>query len=523
MNDVSAKIAKAVKANLESALAEVAQHRALVVLLVVLGFTALAPDVIVKGADGFHINKGLMFVAAGLILLAFVHRNFFFLLCLLLIPANLIHLHLDHHWGDKQLDARLEAAFESPPREALEYLQAHLDGVDFAIFAFSVLYLVVLLGVVLRGRGRKLPALQKAASLMLIGWLIVLVAGFDLKLNEFPPYRLGARIVHVKDRYELLTSRRDFLAQHPLPAANCTGKYDKVVIVLGESALSDHMSVFGYGKATTPFAVSSKPHAFDALAPSNQTRYALGMMLSDASPGNFPVFYRQHSLVGQLRACGYRTLWISNQGRLGMYDSYTSSMALEAHEQIFLNEWSWTDTKYDEQIVTELGSRGIYRRHNQVTFVHLIGSHTRYDERYPRGFGFADVHGTVAQYDNSLLYTDHVLSELYRKFQDPSLLFIYVSDHGQFVSEKTFGSGFLPGYREEYRVPLLIWTRDTAAVERIRAEVGGSKLNTDSLDSIVKFLLGQTDAPRVSTARNVSVLSPDHVMLYDDLQEFRGE
>ena len=453
-----------------------------------------------------------------------MHRNFFFLLCLLLVPANLIHLHLDHHWGDKQLDARLEAAFESPPREALEYLQAHLDAVDAAIIVFSVASLVALVMVVLRVRGLRLPALQKVAVLAMIGWLIVLVAfRLDLKLHEFPPYRLGAQIVHVKDRYELLKGRRDFLAQHPLPASNCTAKYDKVVIVLGESALSDHMSVFGYGKPTTPFAVRSKPHAFDALAPSNQTRYSLGMMLSDASPGNFPVFYRQHSLVGQLRACGYRTLWISNQGRLGMYDSFTTSMAQEAHEQIFLNEWSWTDTKYDEQIVEELASRAVYKRHNQVTFIHLIGSHTRYGERYPQGFGFADARGTVAEYDNSLLYTDHILSELYRKFEDPSLLFIYVSDHGQFVSEKTFGSGFLPGYREEYRVPLLIWTQDAAAIGQIRSEVGDLKLNTDSLDNVVQFLLGQAQSPGVSTSRTVSVLSPDHVLLYDDLAAFSGE
>ncbi len=502
---------------------EIKQNRGLVLLLTLLGLTVLAPLIVVHGPAGFAIHKFYLFVAMGLILLAFVQRYAFFLICFLLVPINLLYLHLSRHWGGKQLNSRIEAAFESAPGEALEYLQAHLDGVDIAFVTFFVLYGIALLVILFRNKGRRLQALQKVGALALLAWLIVLAAfRLDLKLVQFPPYQLAAEIVQAKGRYDLLKARRDFLAQHPLAPGRCPDKYDKVVIVLGESAVSDHMSLFGYAKQTTPFADRTRPYAFDALAPANQTRYSLAMMLSAASPGNFDIFYREHSLVGELRACGFHTLWISNQGRVGVYDSFTTSLAREADEQIFLNEWSWTDTRYDERIVQELAARGAYGQHRQATFIHLIGSHTRYDQRYPPGFGFSDASGTVAQYDNSLLYTDRVLSKLYRNFSGAALLFMYVSDHGQYLSEDRFGSGFLPGYREEYRVPLLIWTEDKTSIDTVRAALGGAKLNTDSLQNLVHYLIGDASSPQISAARTVSVVTPENVRVYDELSAFTG-
>ena len=241
------------------------------------------------------------------------------------------------------------------------------------------------------------------------------------------------------------------------------------------------------------------------------------MMLTTATPGHFDVFYRQHSLIGQLRACGYDTLWISNQGRVGEYDSIVTSLALEADDQIFLNEWSWTNSKYDEQIVTELESLGIYDLRGHATFIHLIGSHVRYNQRYPKEFGFADNPDTVTEYDTSIRYTDFVLSELYKRFRGGSLLFIYISDHGQFVSNEDFGSGFLPGYKEEYRIPLLVWTKDSVAAEQIVSAIDDSTFNAESLANITNFLIGHSTSPGVSTSRLISVATPENVRSYDDL------
>ena len=170
--------------------------------------------------------------------------------------------------------------------------------------------------------------------------------------------------------------------------------------------------------------------------------------------------------------------------------------------------------------MTELESHGIYDLHEHATFIHLIGSHVRYDRRYPDDFGFVDNTDTVAEYDTSIRYTDFVLSELYKRFRGDSLLFIYISDHGQFVSNENFGSGFLPGYKEEYRIPLLVWTKDSVAAEQIVSAIGGSTFNSESLVNIVNFLVGHSTSPGVSTSRLISVATPENVKDYDDLTSY---
>jgi heptose-I-phosphate ethanolaminephosphotransferase len=222
-------------------------------------------------------------------------------------------------------------------------------------------------------------------------------------------------------------------------------------------------------------------------------------------------------VVGELHACGYRTTWVSNQGRRGKHDSFATSIAREADEQHFLNEWSWGAANLDGRIIELLHARGLYAKTRQATFIHLIGSHVDYEERYPEGFGFPDATDVVSQYDNSILYTDQVLSEFYRRFAGGSLLFIYVSDHGQKVSNDSYGSGFLPGYQEEFRTPLLIWTERDERVRGLRDRVGDSRLNLESFDGVFRYLVGLTDTPKLSTRETVTVLKPDNVREYPEL------
>jgi glucan phosphoethanolaminetransferase (alkaline phosphatase superfamily) len=193
---------------------------------------------------------------------------------------------------------------------------------------------------------------------------------------------------------------------------------------------------------------------------------------------------------------------------------------MEADEQIFLNEGSWEDVTYDGRLADVLEARQDSSHQGEAIFVHLIGSHTMYSQRYPKGFGFPDTSDIVAQYDNSLRYTDSVLERLYRHFAGDRTLFVYVSDHGQIVSDSKFGSGFLPGFREEYRTPLLIWTADGASIARVREALGGEKLNLESFDDLMRYLVGISPEPKLSTRKLVAVLSPEYLKDYDSLRSF---
>jgi glucan phosphoethanolaminetransferase (alkaline phosphatase superfamily) len=371
--------------------------------------------------------------------------------------------------------------------------------------------------------GRSWPLRIVGVSGLAAWALTAALLGIVDSYRKSPMLMIAGKAAEARFRYQQLARRADALARAPVPLRSCKLRYDRVVIVLGESAVTDHMSVFGYPRPTTPFAQASKAHAFEALSPANQTRYALAMMLTAATPDNFDVFFHSHSLISLLRSCGMHTLWVSNQGRRGRYDSFSSSIALEADESIFLNEWSWTNVTYDGQIVNELHKRHVADGRRQATFVHLIGSHVKYRERYPPGFGFPKVAGLIDEYDNSLLYTDYVLSQLVGMLYDRSTLVVYVSDHGQMVSEDKFGSGFLPGYREEFRTPLLIWTADSVSIARVKDELGGATLNLESFDNLISYLVGISPSPQLSTRDIVAVLSPSHLRQYHDLPSIRDQ
>ena len=68
-----------------------------------------------------------------------------------------------------------------------------------------------------------------------------------------------------------------------------------------------------------------------------------------------------------------------------------------------------------------------------MIFIHLVGSHTDYPNRYPPEYKFWDEQDRTNAYDNSLRYNDWVLSQLYEAFKArPDFqIMIYMADHGE--------------------------------------------------------------------------------------------
>lgn len=88
-----------------------------------------------------------------------------------------------------------------------------------------------------------------------------------------------------------------------------------------------------------------------------------------------------------------------------------------------------------------------------------MGSHIDYNNRYPQNFqkwSDANETGRVADFNNSLLYTDYVLEKIYNHFKTNNNLdaLIYFSDHGTNPNRKRHpdGSGF-----SGLRIPLVVY------------------------------------------------------------------
>lgn len=145
-----------------------------------------------------------------------------------------------------------------------------------------------------------------------------------------------------------------------------------------------------------------------------------------------------------------------------------------------------------------------------LIYVHLWGNHPIYNARYPQSyskFSPKDYDNlqphqrqTIAEYDNSVLYNDYVVSELLNMLKDKEAVAIYCPDHAQDLYESSpdyCGHG-VKGPKSAFygtQIPFMVYTsplyqeRFSEMTRRIRESVD-RKFRTDDLIYTVMDLVG---------------------------------
>ncbi|WP_243049588.1 phosphoethanolamine transferase [Dyella sp. RRB7] len=226
------------------------------------------------------------------------------------------------------------------------------------------------------------------------------------------------------------------------------------VLVIGETSRADHWGLNGYQRDTTPeLSQRGDVVSFKRMyTPWPFTRLAVPLMISRKPSTIASPAFAEASIVTVFKQAGFRTSWISLQAPVGFHDSPISTYAYESDDVRFLNPVDYRyEGKHDDAAVAEL--RQLIDAPNQkdnFVVIHTLGSHFRYTDRYPRTFAkFTpdDPNGTQAQlfnrndkqvlingYDNTILFTDHVLSSLINELarhENMESWLLYSSDHGE--------------------------------------------------------------------------------------------
>jgi glucan phosphoethanolaminetransferase (alkaline phosphatase superfamily) len=288
------------------------------------------------------------------------------------------------------------------------------------------------------------------------------------------------------------------------------------------------MSLWGYGKSTTPKMAALKPYIADALAGGNVTALAVPIMLAGVSPEHFSSFYVRPSIVSELKRCGYKTYWISTQSANRQYDVNVTSIAREADHMIMLNNHNLLDLNelegehhYDDPLV------GAYRQlgasnEKRAIFVHMLGSHFRYDMRYPKSFSTVTMQENLTEsYDTSIRYIDRVLGKLYDALPHEDLLFLYASDHGEVFGLDVCGHGFSPSFKNEYRNAFFVWSSKPPRTAILQEAIGGKTVHMQSLPTMIRYLVGIDERLGVlSESTLVLESSETRVVNYSELREY---
>ncbi|WP_289181306.1 sulfatase-like hydrolase/transferase [Helicobacter japonicus] len=105
--------------------------------------------------------------------------------------------------------------------------------------------------------------------------------------------------------------------------------------------------------------------------------------------------------------------------------------------------------------------------------LHLMGTHARYENRYPTSFkifsardidapDFADK-SQIAAYLNATLYGDFILSEIIKRFERSDSIVIYFSDHGEEIYDfrNFIGHSDSKISRFMVEIPFIIYVSDS--------------------------------------------------------------
>ena len=210
------------------------------------------------------------------------------------------------------------------------------------------------------------------------------------------------------------------------------------VLVIGESQSASHIQAYGYQKATTPKLVErlKEPNHLlfnNVFSSWPQTVQALSYALTNANQYNQVEVSDVYSLIEIARAVGFDTYWLSNQRKYGMYETPITVISSTANHEIWTNGSAKMEgVFFDEELVNRLPK--VDPNKNTLIIIHLMGSHQKYEKRVPKEFRqFTGADEVVASYDNSILYTDYVVDEIYNKAKkNPAFkALVYFSDHGE--------------------------------------------------------------------------------------------
>jgi lipid A ethanolaminephosphotransferase len=268
--------------------------------------------------------------------------------------------------------------------------------------------------------------------------------------------------------------------QAPLPPLHFVGGMSPerktiVVLVIGESARASNFSLYGYNKATNPeLATMGVTVLPGAHACATYTTAAVRCMLSHLG-SDTPEQVSQETLPNYLQREGVEVIWRSNNWG-------EPPLKVSLYQRVDDIRKACTgpdckDLKYDEALLHGLKEMLIGSSSRRIFVVlHQTGSHgPSYSSKYPPSFGrFQPVcesvdlsqcspQSLVNAYDNTIIYTDHVLTDTIKLLQavpDSASAMIYMSDHGESLGEHGF---YLHGAPNSVApdvqrvVPFLIW------------------------------------------------------------------
>lgn len=279
------------------------------------------------------------------------------------------------------------------------------------------------------------------------------------------PKQASKTLAQYKNFSKERTDRKDNMSKLLLSHKPEAGVY---VLVIGESQNRAHMQAYNYHRATTPWLDSMKNDKnmllfTKAYSCHTHTVPTLLYALTAKNQYNNIAVKNAVSVLEVAEAAGFETVWLSNQVKYSAWDTPVTSIASEANQQKWINSTlgESTNTDYfDGKLIEELEKIKITDK--MLIVMHLMGNHGSYEQRYPKAFEKYDGKNTIDKYDNSIIYNDYVMSQVYKRARKiPNFKgLVYCSDHADAI-DKNLSHDAAQFDFDMTHIPLYIYLSDS--------------------------------------------------------------
>lgn len=443
-------------------------------LIITLAFLLIFPNLLWSAKNGdisFALTSFIFGLPVAALVLSLknktVIRCFASFFCLLSICETILVAYL----GNFVIAGNIWATLTTTAEESSSFLRNSLYIIWYILPLFLCLILFFFLTQKIAIQRNIHITILTLSSLVAIGFVTYKQVRFyhgllttrfyiENRILNRPPYNIflqtknlihGQRLkryIKESERFSFLSEKKDTLREKEI-----------YVLGIGESMRYDKLSLNGYYRTTTPNLdttsnlVSFKNYYSTACL----TMYSVPQIMTRATPQDYELNFKERSIILPFKECGFHTFCIVT-GNLLSYETYLTNGV----DSLYIVQ----EDKRIPELIDSLAS--LYEKTFFV--VQFLGNHSFYENFTPEYDIFHPNSVTERNmteisrdtllnnsYDNTVLYADHILSDIIRRINRPQInsSFLFTSDHGE-TNGWGHGGNCSP-IVEEYHVPLLIW------------------------------------------------------------------
>jgi heptose-I-phosphate ethanolaminephosphotransferase len=371
--------------------------------------------------------------------------------------------------------------FETNTTESTEFFKTYFNHLIIN-FLFLTIPLLIALPLIFKwnwsAKVQKLSSfsLKKIATTLSFLIILLVISGF----SKIRTYNTIYTATKAYLQYQREMKSYDKYALNPLG-----GKFTNVqhhykdeeiyVLVIGESANRNHLGLYDYYRKTTPKLeeISDELIVYkDIISPHANTIGSVSKVLSYGNYEN-PNAKFDGTITQLFNKAGFATYWLSNQEPLGLHETSITRISKASNKRYFTNTISnRRKAIFDEALLTPF--KEVLNEGTQKKFIilQLLGSHTDYSYRYPTNFDYFSgktkatfispkADKVVNAYDNSILYSDAIISQIINAVKDKNCrsFVLYLSDHGEDIYETSNKAYHAEGVksRHMFEIPFILW------------------------------------------------------------------